>query len=43
MFAIYPLCVDRFGRSLRFFHLAFDEEAISDGFMAHFSGGGGEF
>ena len=26
---------DRFGRSLRFCHLEFDKEAISDGFMAH--------
>ncbi len=29
---IYPLFVDRFGRFLRFYHLEFDKEAISDGF-----------
>ena len=28
--AIFPLFVDRFGRSLRVFHLEFDKEAISD-------------
>ncbi len=32
---IYPLFVDRFGRSLWFCHLDFDEEAIYGGFMAH--------
>ncbi len=29
--AISPLFVDQFGRSLRFYHLDFDKEAISDG------------
>ncbi len=40
--AISPLFVVRFGRSLRFNHLEFDKEAISDVFMAHrvFRGGG---
>ena len=33
--AKYPLFVDRFGRSLRFSHLEFDKEAISEYFMAH--------
>ncbi len=33
--AIYQLFVDRFRRSLRVCHLEFDEEAISNGFMAH--------
>ncbi len=28
---IYPLFVDRFGRSLRVCHIEFDKEAISDG------------
>ena len=28
--------MDRFGRSLRFCHLDIDEEAISDGFIAHY-------
>ena len=32
--SITPLFVDRFGRSLQFYHLQFDKEAISDGFMA---------
>ena len=35
MWTIYPVFVDRFGRSLRFCHLEFDMEAISDGFMVH--------
>ncbi len=30
-----PLLVDRFGRSLRFCHQEFDQEAISDDFMEH--------
>ena len=40
--AISPLFVDRLGRSLRIYHLEFNKEATSDGFMAHFhvSGGG---
>ncbi len=29
--SIYPLFVDRFGRSLRLYNLEFDKEAISDG------------
>ena len=29
-FRFFPLIVDRFGRSLRFCHLEFDKEAISD-------------
>ena len=33
--AISPLFVNRNERSLRFCNLEFDEEAISDGFMAH--------
>ena len=33
--AISPLLVDRFGRSLRSYHLEFDNEAIDDGFMPH--------
>ncbi len=36
--------MDRFERSLRFFYLKFDKEAIFDGFMAHsriFRGGVG--
>ena len=32
---IFPLFVDRFGRSLRFCHLEFDKEAITDGFKSH--------
>ena len=31
---IYPLLVDRFGRSLQFCNLEFDKEAISDGYMS---------
>ena len=31
--SIYPLFVNRFGRSLRFCHMELDKEAISDGFM----------
>ena len=33
---ISPLFVDRFGRSLLLCYLEFDNEAISDGFMAYF-------
>ncbi len=42
--AVSALYVDRFGRSLRFCNLEFDEETIFYGFKAHFrvySGGGG--
>ncbi len=35
LFRPYPLFVGRFGHSLRFYNLEFDEKAISDGFMAH--------
>ena len=28
---IYPLFVERFGRSLRFYNIEYDKEAISDG------------
>ena len=34
--AMYPLFLGRFRRSLRFRHLEFDKEVISDGFMAQF-------
>ncbi len=34
--AISPLFLGKFGRSLRFCYLGFDEEAISDGKMAHY-------
>ncbi len=46
---MFTLIVVQFECSLRFYHLEFDREAISDGFMAHFlnfqegKGGGGEF
>ncbi len=33
--ALSPLFVNRFGCSLQFCHLEYDEEAISDGYMAH--------
>ena len=33
--AISPVFVDRFGYSLRFCHLEFDDEAIYDGFIAY--------
>ncbi len=41
--AIYQLFGDRTGRFLRYCHLKFDKEVISDGFKAHsrvFRGGG---
>ena len=34
-FPIYPLYVDRFGRSMWFCLLEFDKEAIADGLMSH--------